>query len=333
MKKIKIAQIGMGHDHATAPLNCFLKNSDVFEFVGLGLPESEKTDFADKIKNYPDVKIMTPEEVLEIPGLDAVAIETEEVNLTKYSTMAAEKGIAIHMDKPGGIELADFEKLIDTVKEKKTVFHLGYMYRYNPYIVELIEKIKSGVLGEIYAVEAHMSCEHSKEKRQWLGRFPGGMMFFLGCHLVDLVYAIKGKPDEVIAMNAPTGKDGVTADDYGMVVFKYKNGISFAKSCAAEPGGFMRRQLVVYGSKGTVEIKPLEAFHEDGSLYTEKSETYEGNGWCAKGEIERCAPYDRYDTMMKSFAAMVRGEKENPWDYDYELEVYKMVLRSCGVEI
>ena len=95
----------------------------------------------------------------------------------------------------------------------------------------------------------------------------------------------------------------------------------------------MRRQLVVYGSKGTVEIKPLEAFHEDGSLYTEKSETYEGNGWCAKGEIERCAPYDRYDTMMKSFAAMVRGEKENPWDYDYELEVYKMVLRSCGVEI
>ena len=121
MKKIKIAQIGMGHDHATAPLNCFLKNSDVFEFVGLGLPESEKTDFADKIKNYPDVKIMTPEEVLEIPGLDAVAIETEEVNLTKYSTMAAEKGIAIHMDKPGGIELADFEKLIDTVKEKKTV--------------------------------------------------------------------------------------------------------------------------------------------------------------------------------------------------------------------
>lgn len=333
MRKIKVAQIGIGHDHATAPLNCFLKEKDIFEFVGLGVPESEKTDFRDKLKDYPDVKIMTPEEILDIPGLDAVAIETEEINLTKYSIMAAKKGIHIHMDKPGGIEIADFEELIKIAKEKKIIFHVGYMYRYNPYIMEIMEKIKAGELGEIYAIEAHMDCEHSKDKREWLGKFPGGMLFFLGCHLIDLIYGVQGLPEEIIPLNCPTGKDGITADDYGMVVFKYKNGVSFAKTCAAEPGGFMRRQLVLCGTKGTVEIKPLEAFDENGMLYTEKSETYEGKGWCAKGEIERTAPYDRYDTMMKSFAEMVSGEKENPWNYDYELEVYKLVLRSCGVEV
>ena len=158
-------------------------------------------------------------------------------------------------------------------------------------------------------------------------------MFFLGCHLVDLVYAIKGKPDEVIALNAPTGKDGVTAEDYGMAVFKYKNGASFVKSCAAEPGGFMRRQLVVCGTKGTVEIKPFEVLLPEGGQYTEKTETYEENGWSARGELERTDVFDRYETMMKSFAAMVRGEKENPWNYDYELEVYKLVLRACGVNL
>jgi hypothetical protein len=36
--------------------------------------------------------------------------------------------------------------------------------------------------------------------------------------------------------------------------------------------------------------------------------------------------------MMASFAAMVRGEKENPYAYDYELELYKMVLQCCGGE-
>jgi hypothetical protein len=35
--------------------------------------------------------------------------------------------------------------------------------------------------------------------------------------------------------------------------------------------------------------------------------------------------------MMESFAAYVRGEKENPYTLDYELDVYKTVLKTCGV--
>jgi predicted dehydrogenase len=33
------------------------------------------------------------------------------------------------MEKPGGISLAEFETLIDTVKQSGKVFHTGYMYR------------------------------------------------------------------------------------------------------------------------------------------------------------------------------------------------------------
>ena len=38
---------------------------------------------------------------------------------------------------------------------------------------------------------------------------------------------------------------------------------------------------------------------------------------------------ERYDDMMRNFANMVRG-KENPYSYDYELGLYKLLLRSCG---
>lgn len=34
--------------------------------------------------------------------------------------------------------------------------------------------------------------------------------------------------------------------------------------------------------------------------------------------------------MMAAFAAMVRGEKQNPFSPDYELMVYKTVLAACG---
>jgi hypothetical protein len=54
--------------------------------------------------------------------------------------------------------------------------------------------------------------------------------------------------------------------------------------------------------------------------------------WEALGEIAKSATYDRYDDMMRSFAEMVRGEKENPWTYDYELKLYKTLLKACGVK-
>lgn len=149
------------------------------------------------------------------------------------------------MDKPGSESDEDFDGLIDLVKGKNLVFHMGYMYRYNPAVVKLKEDIKSGKLGEVYSVEAQMNCIHSVEKRKWLGNYPGGMLYFLGCHLIDLVYGICGMPQEVIPLSQPIGTDGVDADDFGMAVFKYKNGVSFVKSTAVEIGGFERRQLVV----------------------------------------------------------------------------------------
>ena len=94
---------------------------------------------------------------------------------------AAKKGLAVHMDKPGGTSLAEFEELIRTVKEKNLVFSTGYMYRHNAAINAAIEKAKSGELGKIYSVEAQMNCFHTPEKRQWLSRFHGGIFVYYLC--------------------------------------------------------------------------------------------------------------------------------------------------------
>lgn len=328
--KIKIAQIGMGHDHAPVVLKSLLRQSDVFEVVGLAVPEVEREKFASRLEEFSDL-LISVEDVFNDPTITAVAIETEEINLTNYAQMAADAGKHIHMDKPGGLSLADFERLIATVKEKHLVFHTGYMYRYNPYVMELMEQIKRGELGEIISVEAQMNCMHNAEKRQWLEAFPGGMMFFLGCHLIDFILQIQGQPKRIIPLHKSTGIEGVTAKDYGMAIFEYEHGVSFAKSSAYEHGGFARRQLVVTGSKGRVELKPLE-WYEDLSKhqlqYTDRAYTTDVS-WHDMGAQSRSPLFDRYDTMMASFAAMTVGEKENPWSYDYELELYKTVLTAC----
>ena len=331
MRKIRVAQIGAEHDHSYLIMNSLRKQTDVFDVIGYAVPDGEKNI---NPKIYDGLPQLTVEEIFNDTALDAVIIETGEKNLTKYALMAAERGISVHMDKPGGYELADFEKLIGTVKEKKTVFHTGYMYRYNPAVRKIQERIKNGELGEIYSVEAQMSCEHTDAKRAWLGDFPGGMMFYLGCHLIDMICLFRGIPDEVIPFNANTGINGNTSEDYGFAVLKYPNGVSFAKSCAAERGGFTRRQLVVCGSRGTVELKPFEHLVDPGRGTDQHTHVREcitpGRSWSFDGVQYHCEPFDRYDSMMRSFAEYVVGEKENPYSPDYELAVYSTMLKACG---
>ncbi|MBQ7982980.1 MAG: Gfo/Idh/MocA family oxidoreductase [Clostridia bacterium] len=333
MKKIRVAQIGIGHDHATAAIGSLRKLTDLFEVVGYVAPEIEVQKYGGRRSAFGDIPEMTLEEVLADDTIEAVVIETEEVSLTDVSLACAKAGKHIQMDKPGGLNPDDFEEMLRIMKAKDLVFHTGYMYRYNHEVMRVMDMVKNGDFGEIFSVETHMDCRHPPEKRQWLETFPGGMMFFLGCHLVDLIYGILGVPEEIIPMNCSTGINGVTAEDYGFAVFKYKNGISFAKTCAEEIGGFARRQLVVTGEKCSVELKPLEMYAPGSSdLYTGVTD-YTDPAWATLGDSRKGEPHDRYDDMMTAFAQMVRGERTNPWSYEYELQRYRIVLAACGVDI
>ena len=330
MRKVKIALIGINRlSHGTHVLNSLKKQSDLFDLVGYVLPEGERKKFPEIMPQLDGLQELTLSEVLENPEIEAVAVETEEIYLTKYATLAARFGKHIHMEKPGGTSLSEFSELFAAVKEGGKTFHIGYMYRYNPFVCELLEQIKRGDLGKIISVEAQMNCRHLKENRAWLSQFPGGMMFFLGCHLVDLILQIQGMPERVIPLSRATETDGVTAQDFGMAVFTYANGVSFAKTCACETGGFTRRQLVVTGSLGTVELKPFETLIDGGQFTTETRYT-DTTDWFDVGVTRNSPIHDRYDPMLASFAEMVRGEKSNPWSYDYEFALYRTILAACG---
>lgn len=335
MKKIRVAQIGCGHDHATAMWGSINRLSGgIFDIAGYYLPEEEKKLYPERVKAFDGAKELSLDEILNDPAITAVVVETQEISLTKYSLLCAQHGKHIQMDKPGGLDADLFETLVRTMKEKGLIFHLGYMYRYNEAVMDLMDRIGRGELGEIYCIEAHMDCRHTPEKRQWLSAFPGGMLFFLGCHLIDLIFRIQGMPEKILPLSTCTRFDGVTAEDYGMALFQYKNGHSFAKTCAQEMGGYARRQLVVCGEKETVEIKPLEMYDaQDARLLYSDVTVFTSPVWADQGTTHRTPSRDRYDTMMTAFAQMVNGEKENPYTYEYELALYRVLLAACGVEI
>ena len=332
MRKIKVAQIGFNSlSHAQQICSSIQKQSNLFELVGYALPENEREKFPQLVTLLDGYPEMTVEQILADPEIEAVIIETEEIYLLKYAIMAAEHKKHIHMEKPGGQNVQEFEKLVSILKENKTVFHTGYMYRYNPYIQELLTAVKTGELGQIISIDAEMNCFHKPQNRQWLSCFEGGMMFFLGCHLVDLILQIQGNPKRILPLNKCTGVDGVTATDFGMAVLEYDNSVSTVKTTATEIGGFARRHLVVTGTKKTVEIRPLEMLLPQGQ-FTEKTEYTNLEHWRHRGDFSKSEVFDRYDPMLAGFAQLVRGERENPYTYDYELELFKTVLACCGIK-
>jgi len=326
--KIKIAQIGISrYGHGRQIWDSLKKQTDIFALAGYALPEGEREKFPELMERFEGFREMTVEEILMDPTITAVAVETEEIYLTKYAILAAKAGKHVHMEKPGGILLRDFEALVQVIGQTGKTLHLGYMYRYNPYILDLLERVRRGELGKILSVEAQMNCIHPLELRQWLKTFPGGMMFYLGCHLVDLILLFQGQPQRILPLNRCTDC-GASSQDFGMAIFEYADGVSFAKTSAMEVGGYARRQLVVTGTKATVELKPLEMYVPEGH-YTEKTE-YHGHAWNDMGVHSKTPVFDRYDGMMAAFAAYAAGERENPYTPEYELEVYRTILKACG---
>lgn len=330
MRKIRVAQIGTSrYGHGNSIFQAMVNQPDVFEIVGYAMPENEKEKFPEELEIFADYPELTLEEILNDPTIEAVTVETEEIYLTKYALLAAEHGKHIQMEKPGGESLEEFERLIETVRRQGKVFHTGYMYRYNPVIMDTLERARAGELGEIISVEAQMSGWRSlEEDTQWLMGLQGGMMFYLGCHLIDLVLLFQGEPERIVTFNKASHYFDTDANDLCMAVFEYPHGVSFVKTTQRERGGFLRRRLLVTGTKGVVDITPLEASINYPLQYTEYAECL-SEDWNAPSPRQRHAPHDRFRNLLRAFAEMVAGERENPYSYDHELMLYRTIRKCC----
>lgn len=70
MKKIKIVQIGVGHDHALPNFRCVASMNEIFDLAGFVRVEGEEGLKPDFNQGYEHVPAITLEEAFAIPGLE-----------------------------------------------------------------------------------------------------------------------------------------------------------------------------------------------------------------------------------------------------------------------
>ena len=327
MKKIKIGQIGIGHNHGEAKMKAVRKFPDLFEVIGYAEKNERWIEKRGELKGYEGLPRMSVEEVIE--KSDAILVESDVWNLTKYAQMCIDAGKHIHMDKPASGTLEEYKYVLDTAKEKNLVVQLGYMYRYNPAVLECFEHIKNGNLGEIYSINAEMSTFHPVEYKKWLTNFGGGIMYSLGSHLVDLIVYLLDEPKKISSFLKHTELDGIDFEDNNLAVLEYDKALARIFVSSVEVNGFGRRQLVVSGSKGTVNICPLERpitmTYSDTSI---ADKTYEDRKIVIPFEDHTAD--GRYDEMMQDLYAYIMGTKQNPFTYEHDYLVQKVLSEIVG---
>ena len=303
------------------------KFPELFEVVGYAEDNEEWVKLRGSCAGYQGLKRLTVDEV--IAQSDAVMIETDVWNLTEVAQKCIDAGKHIHMDKPASGTLEEYKHLLDTAESKNLIVQLAYMYRYNPAVQKSIELINEGKLGEIYSINAEMSTFHPPHYKKWLTNFGGGIMYILGCHLIDLIVYILGKPDKISSFLKHTCMDGIDFADNNLVVLEYEKALARVFVSSVEVNGFGRRQFVISGSKGTVNINPIERpLTMTYSDTTIADMTYEDR----KIDIpfEDNTANGRYDEMMKDFHDYITGKKENPYTYEHEYLVQEVLNDVVG---
>lgn len=116
MKKIKIGQIGIGHNHGEAKMLAVRKFPELFDIVGYAEENEEWISRRGDLNGYDGLKRLSVDELIE--KSDAVLVESDIWNLTKYAKMCVDAGRHIHMDKPASGTLEEYKAVLDTAKEK-----------------------------------------------------------------------------------------------------------------------------------------------------------------------------------------------------------------------
>ncbi|HEY7428543.1 MAG TPA: Gfo/Idh/MocA family oxidoreductase [Gemmataceae bacterium] len=322
-KRIKLGQIGVGHAHASK-LAVYRASPD-YEVVGIVEPQAELRKQAANALPYRGLKWLTAAQLLDTPDLQAVLVETPVRDLLDNAEACVSAGLHVHLDKPAGESLSQFQRILDKAAKKKLLVQMGYMYRYNPAVVLLRDFLKKGWLGEVFEVHAVMSKVVDPAGRKRLAEYRGGMMFELGCHILDLVLGVLGKPKEVSAFNQHSSSLDDKLLDNMLAVLSYPRATASVKSSALEVEGFDRRHLVVCGTEGTFHIQPLDNPAARVSLSQARGEYKKGT------QTVRFPKYTRYVADAADMARVIRGEKAADFSYAHDLTVQETLLKACGL--
>ncbi|MFZ1754758.1 MAG: Gfo/Idh/MocA family oxidoreductase [Caldilineaceae bacterium] len=326
---IRMAQYGTKHGHATGKLLAMLTNPDV-EVVGVyesDPAQRERMQAADGLLrnvHWFDEKA----EMLDDPSIVAIASEGLNSESLEQSAEIVAAGKHIWYDKPAGQDWPRWQAVMAQAQAHNLYVQMGYMFRYHNGFQRIANWTKSGLLGDIFSVRAHMSTWISEAQREVISEHKAGIFYDLAGHMLDQIVWLLGRPTRTTGFfHNHSGIVPAFADNT-LGVLEYDSALAVVDIAAMEPRP-MARRFEVYGSRGSaILLEPFEPGHAI-RLCLE-----EADGGYRQGEqripLSAQSRQELYDRELAAFVAVLSDKQPPDRPASHELLVQETLLRTTG---
>ena len=163
------------------------------------------------------------EELVNDPTLDAIYVATPHPYHVSNTVLALNAGKPVLCEKPFTINAGEARQMKAAADANGVALMEAMWARFLPHMHRVREILASGVLGEIWAVEADHGQRLSDyaNPRHWEPSLGGGALLDLGIYPISFAHMVLGKPDSITSSATFTDK-GV--DSSSTAIFNYKSG-------------------------------------------------------------------------------------------------------------
>lgn len=255
MEPIVVGLLGITHPHASARVRA-LRAIDGVEVVAAADTDHRLDYFTDKY----DMEARTIDGVLQDERISAIMVHSKSKDMVPHALRALAAGKSVVVEKPGGGTVADLERLAeaDAQTGPDQVVQVGYNVRLAESVTRTKELIESGLIGDVVSVSSRGAAlvgEHVTEHLNQPADM-GGVLWILGCHMLDSLVHVFGAPDSVNARVRKSAKlsSDSSREDSAAVLLNYPDmSATFSFDGHDNLEWFETSRITVYGTHGMIE--------------------------------------------------------------------------------
>ncbi len=199
------------------------------------------------------------DEMLALPGIDAVAVLTPSGMHAEHAIQVARSGRHVLVEKPMALTLVDADAMIRECDAAGVNLYVVKQNRFNVPVVKARAALDAGrfgklVLGTVRVRWCRDQGYYSHD--DWRGTWAqdGGVLSNQASHHVDMLSWFMGAVDSVHA-RATTALVDIEAEDTAVATLKFRNGaLGVIEATSAARPRDMEGSLSVLGATGAVEI-------------------------------------------------------------------------------
>lgn len=273
------------------------------------------------------------EALLADPAIDVIYVSLPNSFHHVWTTAAARAGKHVLCEKPLALTVKQCDDIIEAARSREVFVMEGFMYRYHPRTLRILDRIGEGVLGQVQYVHCVFSFPLELAYHDLVIKgtnirlspsLGGGCLWDVGSYAVNYARMVAGcEPFEVQGIAVKYESSGVDSSFFASMLFP--NGLVAQIECSfTQP---QRTHVEIVGVKGTLDVPYAYCLVWDGptsptltiggrkeSVASEPSNAYVCEVShlcdCVFGSAERLVPLEDSRRNVAVLCALERSAKE-----------------------